>query len=446
MYYNIQLEYFKKRKKGDIIKLIDMQFNYTFNIMRILWFSNVPLPEYSKLMNEEESPYGGWLINASYDLTLHDNVELIIAFPSKSAIVNKVDGKKIIYYSFPEKKISINHLGELVDQIKPDLIHLFGSELPHSISVVKVSNNKQIPIVLSIQGLVSMYSQHMYIGLPINAIYFSTIRNIIKRDNIYRHKKLLESRGKSEIELLKNISNVIGRTSWDKASVLEINRKINYYHCNETLREGFYTEKWDITKMKRNSIFVSQGHYPIKGLHFLLKALPSVLNHFPETKVYISGKNIINNNTIRKKLEITYYGKYINRLIKKLNLEDVVHFTGPLKEDKMIEMYMKSHIYVLPSVIENSPNSLGEAMILGTPCISSYCGGVPDMLTHGKDGFIYQTDAHYMLSYYIKRIFSDDELAMFLSKNSKIHANKTHDVKENTETLLDIYDKIYTSN
>ena len=49
--------------------------------MKILWLTNIPLPEASFLMNEKPLPFGGWLINASNDLSENDEIDLHIAFP-----------------------------------------------------------------------------------------------------------------------------------------------------------------------------------------------------------------------------------------------------------------------------------------------------------------------------------------------------------------------------
>lgn len=53
----------------------------------------------------------------------------------------------------------------------------------------------------------------------------------------------------------------------------------------------------------------------------------------------------------------------------------------------MIEQYLKAHIFVCPSSVENSPNSLGEAQLLGVPCIGSIAGGIPSMLSMEKQDF-----------------------------------------------------------
>ena len=89
--------------------------------------------------------------------------------------------------------------------------------------------------------------------------------------------------------------------------------------------------------------------------------------------------------------------------------------------------------------MENGSNSLCEAQLVGTPCVASYVGGVPDMLRDKEEGFLYQHDAPYMLAYYVCEIFGNDELALKFSKNAKEHALKTHDRDENTRRLLEIY-------
>ncbi len=68
------------------------------------------------------------------------------------------------------------------------------------------------------------------------------------------------------------------------------------------------------------------------------------------------------------------YQNYTKTLIRQLGLQEAVHYTGPLNEQAMCEQYLHSSLYVLCSSMENSPNSLGEAMLLGMPCVASAMG------------------------------------------------------------------------
>lgn len=422
--------------------------------MNILWLINIPLPEISKLLNEKPTPFGGWLVNASLSLSQRDSVNLSVAFPKKDSLEIKVlKGEKINYYEFSSinnKRVILNHyttqFEKILNIVKPDIVHIFGTEYPHSTSMVNTCNKMNIKAVISIQGLVSICSKHYMACLPNKVQKTFTIRDLIKQDNLKQQQKKFAQRGKFEIEAIEKVRHVIGRTTWDKACTTQINSNVKYHFCNETLRDEFYKNDWDLDKCERYSIFVSQASYPIKGLHFMLDAMPLILKKFPNTKLYISGTDITKSDTLKDRLKKTSYAKYIIKLIERYNLKDKVIFTGLLDEKQMCKRYQKSNVFVCPSSIENSPNSLGEAMILGVPCVASDVGGVSDMLMHKEEGFVYQADAPYMLAYYICEIFDNRELALKFSKNAREHALKTHDREGNIENLIDIYHKILNDN
>ncbi|WP_366922140.1 glycosyltransferase [Metallumcola ferriviriculae] len=419
-------------------------------MMNILWSINIPLPEASQLMGEKPSPFGGWLINASKDLANKEGIELSIAFPSnKDSKFKELKGEKINYYPFIPVKETDNKVIEynesfetLLNKLKPDIVHIYGTEIPHTLSMVNTCNELNTKTVISIQGLVSIIEKHMYSNLPVHAVYGKTFRNILRKDNVSGLKRLFKNRGKNEIEALKKTNHIIGRTTWDKACINQINPEAKYHFCNETLREQFYKHQWNLNDCEKHSIFLSQGQYPIKGLHYMLEAMPLILKKYPNAKVYISGKDITKSDTIKDQLLMTYYGKYIKKMIKKLALEKNTIFTGPLDEISMCHRYLKSHVFVCPSSIENSPNSLGEAMILGVPSVASLVGGIPDMLVDKEEGFLYQHDAPYMLAYYVCEIFENEDLAIKLSNNSRARALRTHDREYNNRKLLEIYEEI----
>ena len=127
-------------------------------------------------------------------------------------------------------------------------------------------------------------------------------------------------------------------------------------------------------------------------------------------------------------------------LLTKYKLENKVSFLGPLDEHKMIEEYQKAHVFICPSSIENSPNSLGEAQLIGTPVIASYVGGIPDMVQNGKTGILYRFEEIEMLAEYIKQIFENDKLAKYLSENEIREAEKRHDKETIFKELISIYD------
>lgn len=417
--------------------------------MKILWLVNIVLSSVCAELKITPDFGGGWLTGQLSALQ-QSNIQIVVCSPStqinsrQTLYVGEV--KHIVFPKQPETYSTV--FPEILAQEKPDLVHIYGTEQAHAWYMAQfVPADK---LLVSIQGLVSVYAQHYYAEVPLQ--YQKT--NLLKRitHKIYCSgslpllKKEFELNGDNEIELLRRVRYVIGRTEWDRACTERINPHIEYRHCNEILRPGFYTAApWSLSSCERYSIFVSQAYYPIKGLHMLLQALPDVIKKFPKTHLYVGGARYLSlkNRFLDKGVNYFFdYQCYIKKLISRLRLADYITFTGPLDEHAMIDRFSKSHVFVSASSIENSPNSVGEAMLLGVPVVSSNVGGVSDLLQDKSEGFLYPFDEPYMLSHYINRIFSDDHLAIQLSQKAKSHALKTHDRIENTKNLVDIYTQI----
>ncbi len=417
--------------------------------MKVLWVTNIPLPEASLLMNEKPVPYGGWLINAAIGLVREKGIKLAISFPKKNITgVKKIKGEGINYYPFSPVGDNLQSLEDnpnlmkIIDDFEPDLVHIFGTEYSHSLAMINICKKKNIHAVISIQGLVSFIAKHYLNGIPARVRKQYTFRDFIKLDNLKQQQRKFMQQGLLEEEALQKAIHVIGRTTWDKACTTLINSNINYHYCSETMRDAFYKDVWRLEKCERYSIFISQGSYPLKGLHFILESMPIILKQFPSAKLYIGGQNITITDNFKQTLKISSYGKYIKKLIKKYNLQNNVVFTGVLSEEEMRNRYIKSHVFVCPSSIENSSNSLGEAMLLGVPSIASDVGGISDLLTHKEEGFLYQADAPYMLAYYISEIFKNNKVALRLSGKSRKKALKLYDKEQNLNRLIEIYNEI----
>jgi glycosyltransferase involved in cell wall biosynthesis len=418
--------------------------------MNILWLTNVPLPEASQLMNEASTPFGGWLVNASTRLSEEEVISLAIAFPKTGlSDVLTLMGIKKTYYAFPpigENEPNTSEgskfLTRILEQAKPDIVHIFGTEYAHTLAMVNACNKLNIAAVISIQGLTSVIAGHYLSGLPVNVQNRFTLRDLIKQDNLKQQQSKFVKRGALEIEALQKVKHVIGRTTWDRACTYQINPDAEYHFCNETLRDEFYNHRWDINHCEKHSIFVSQGSYPIKGLHFMLEAMPLIVKRFPDAKLYIGGTNITQSDTLKDRLKRSSYGKYIEELIGRYNLGQSVVFTGILDEQQMCKQFLQSNVFVSPSIIENESNSLSEAKIMGVPSIASFVGGVTDRIKHYEDGFFYQFDAPYMLAYYVCEIFGNDDLALQFSEKAREHAMRTHDPEINNNTLINIYNRI----
>jgi glycosyltransferase involved in cell wall biosynthesis len=333
-------------------------------------------------------------------------------------------------------------LAAIIADFEPDLIHIFGTEYPHTLACVRAFGNPE-RILVGIQGLCSVYAGEYMADLPASVQKKKTFRDILKKDGLFEQQEKFVQRGKYEKEALSQVGHVTGRTDFDKQWTGKFAPKAKYHFMNETLREDFYRDSWNIDRIERYSLFISQGNYPIKGLHYVLGVLPEIVTEYPETMLYVAGDVITAHDTVKDRIKISGYGKYLLKLIKKNKLENHVKFVGRLEADGMCARFLKTHVFVCPSAIENSPNSVGEAMLLGVPVVSSDVGGVHNLLYDKKDGILYPKNKPNQLKNAILSIFDDDKLAMSLSSNARAHAMKTHNPDVNYNRLLEIYNEIY---
>lgn len=409
------------------------------DFMKVMWLCNTPLYKIGKKIGYV-SYTESWLNAIAEELLKDSNIKLIVTFPQQ--LSNKLlKGRigQLTYYGFYRKKINayqpdakiINYMKNIIDFETPDIIHIFGTEYVHSLEMLQVAPKSRT--IISIQGLVSICKKHYADGIPITEL-FKGHRNRYRWSSIASEIKDFHLRGKNEINSIKQCNNIIGRTHWDNICVKNINPLLKYFHCNETMRKEFYSKNWTLDKIDRFSILVSQANYPVKGLHYMIEAMAIIHKKYPQCRVYITGNSdfIIND-------EKTSYGAYCHKLITKYNLKECFKFIGYHSAKNMCNRYLKSHVVVLCSNIENSPNCIGEAMLLGVPVVASFVGGVPDLLQHGKEGYLYQHNAPYMLAGYIEKIFSNDTLALKFSHNAREKAKFLYDRDLNQKNLLDIY-------
>ncbi len=227
---------------------------------KIMWLCNTPLPEIwpefgIKVCGE------GWLQGISDQLRKEKDIELHYVFPQgKNTRLYQKTINDISFWGFYSNIGNGYELSQdrqkliqyIIKKIRPDIIHIFGTEFAHSLECVRTVEDKR-RVIVSTQGLISELAKVYMKGIPL----FDWIS--------YK-------RGKNEREILKKAVNVIGRTDWDKRCVKAINPGCRYYYCSETMREPFYEGSWNIDRVERYSIYISQADYPIKGLHIFIKA------------------------------------------------------------------------------------------------------------------------------------------------------------------------------
>lgn len=418
--------------------------------MKVLWVCNIVFPEFAGEFGIKKNKFGGWMPGMLNAIRAYPEIEVGLCFPifdecrMKSSRLHGISyycyhaEKDALEYDFRAKEDFLYAL----EEYQPDIVHIWGTEYYHAKAMQDACKEYGIQnrVVIDIQGLVSVYAKHYASGIPSAILEKNSADDTGCPEGILNEMRAMEKRGENELEVIRKAKYIFGRTDWDDICVHQVNPEIVYMKCNRILRDAFYecSSRWQISRCARHMIFISQASYPIKGFHFLLRALPFILREYPDTEVFVAGKNPID-----KKFEmLDSYGKYLYQLIRIDGIADKIHFVGILDEREMIPYFLSANVFVSPSVIENNSNSICEAMYLGTPVISSDVGGISSILTHRYDGILYPCDAEYMLAGWVCRIFGDDELAGELSEHARITASARHDIKEVSFRMIKNYKKM----
>ena len=421
--------------------------NYNIT-MKVLWVSLVKFPPLCKNLGEAVPAHCGWMYSSAKAMLKEmPEVRLGVMVYSYGKSYERYDIEGVTYYLIPTASIDrtskkqIEACRQAIRNFSPDLIHIHGTE--HSLAkAVCMANEDGTRVVANIQGLAGPYMRYADGGLSLwNKWTNITLLDFYRGTFLLNAKRSFKLRAECEHYVLTHVTDIIGRTQWDQAHVITINPNLRYHFMNETLRDSFYEKPlWSYDRCKKHTIFVSNSGSALKGAHQVLNALPIILRQYPDTIVNFCGSSVMSNK-LKDLLRFQGYHLYLRRLVKRLHLQEHVRFLGSLSETQMKQQFLDANVYVLPSAIESSPNSMCEAQILGTPVVASYCGGTPTLLTDGQTGYFYRYEEYEMLAQIVMRLFGQDNFTCLSLAEMKV-ASHRHNREQNARRLAEIYHNI----
>lgn len=414
--------------------------------MRILWIINFVMPELADYLNIQTSPSGTWLYDMADRMSADNQVHLAIACVNGS-IYQKIKLGNIIYYMLPGNgknmlfytKSYESKWKQLDTEFQPDIIHIHGTEYSHGLSYIRALPDKKY--VISMQGILNRIKEVDYGGLSFGECLFSrTFKENIHFNGMIEKHFLYKKNAKYEEEMLRKVKYVNCVNFWDESIVKAINPNLKIFILGYNLRKEFYlADKWKLSEMDPYTIFTNPGGSAMKGIHQLFRAIAIVKKVYPKTKLYIPGMG----NSDGKLHVTSGYTKYLDKLLKKLHLEENIVFLGKQSGTEMMKRMISANVVVVPSAIEGTSLILREAMYLGCPCIASFRGGMADYITDKHDGFLYDYQEYTYLAGRIIQIFKDKNRAADMSKHAVEKAEKEQNPEKNYAEYIKMYQEIY---
>ena len=405
--------------------------------MRILWFVNDPLPAVLRRMGIEPAGTGYWIPNLLEEMrrTTGLPIETVTVTQGFKDDTFEEDGIRYTILGQPKyqsffnfRQIDLDRCRDLVRDRNPDIIHIHGTE--RFFGLLPARNLISTPCVISLQGLLGPYLPAFFGALSPREIWHShrLIELATRRGLLWRYRDFAIG-ARQEREILSGARVFMGRTDWDRAHVQSLNPGASYYHVGEILRPQFAQARWSVRKCERHTVIFTNAGEPRRGTEVLLDAIQIVRREFPGARLLLAGSIGARRG----------YDRFLLRRIREKGLPQAVEFLGYLDGDAMARELERAHVFAISSYIENSPNSLCEAMQVGLPCAASYAGGIPGLVDHGRTGFLFPCGDAPLLADSILRIFRDDDLAARLGQAARDEATYRHAPERVVAQLLAAY-------
>lgn len=415
----------------------------------ILWFSLSPCGSLRR--SGLKRVIQGWMISLEDEVKKHNDIKLHVAYFSETENESfEFDG--VTYHPMLFSK-SNNPLARILDRrysiltidrkmlplmlkvvekVSPDLIHIHGTEERFGLIQDYVKN---IPVVFSIQGLLAPISEKFYSGFPNKDVYrFESLKDKLRFVSYRNEFKSFVDRGKRECGYLKKAQYVFGRTSWDEYITGLLNHQRKYYVVDEIMRAPFYNKQWRKENFSKAPFkivsTISGGIY--KGYETVLRSA-ALLKQYSDIDFewIVAGYD---NESKWVKIAEQY---------TKIKTDDVnVKLLGRIDAEQLSCLLADSDIYVHVSHIENSPNSVCEAMLIGMPIIASFAGGTASLLTTKNDGLLVQDGDPYVYAGAIVYLLKHFDYAKQLGLSARAKAMERHNPERIGNQLLDAYYKV----
>ena len=183
--------------------------------------------------------------------------------------------------------------------------------------------------------------------------------------------------------------------------------------------------------------------YTLKGGLWVLRAVAWLKTKYPSIKLRVANATKVKPpKGLVGWIKQGEYHRYLAKLIKELGLEKNVDLLASLTAEQVADELKKAEVFVLPSMCENSPNSLGEAMLMGCPAIATDVGGTKTILKDGEQGVLVPSGDPAIIAYQIEQFFEHPEQARQYAKAAQADAEKRYDPQTVVKQLMEAYQTI----
>ena len=408
-------------------QLFFAKVQWLFQEMKILFFSPVN--------SSKSTPHngGGWIWALVQKLLVYPGMELAVSFEGNGVQGECING--IIHYPVSvsgslkrhlirklspdfEVQLLLPEMQKVIKKFQPDVIYIFGSENAFG----EICGHTSIPCIIHLQGfLPSCYNAKFPPGVSLRDFSCNFFLHPLQTARFLWFDRIFRYRAKRELAIVQKCRSFFGRTDWDKSIVRLFNPEATYFYCSEMLRQDFYAAAGEWKVQTRETVtLISVLSSPLYKGHDLILKTAQILTQY--TKLNFQWK--------------VFGGDFFDFWEKKLRIvPETVHVirSGIASAQQLKGELLTADLYIHPSYIDNSPNSVCEAQLLGLPIIAVNAGGVASLVEHRQSGILVPANDPAALADWILQLLHNNALRQQLGTC----AANTAQARHNPDTIVD---------
>ena len=331
----------------------------------------------------------------------HSDIEI-----EKERIVT--DGRVTVHYLAMSRKrivpnllISVRRVTERLRQLAPDLVHA------HVAHFAYAAARAGYPTVFTVHGVLARERK----------IYTDTLFDRLR----YGLLAWYESRALECVDSAVAISPYVMREYGRRGAV-------PWRRIDNPVPQRFFDLE---DRAQSGSVLYAGSITEIKDLLTLLRAMVSLRKRYAQARLRIAGR-----------VTSEAYALRVKEYVETHDLQDTVQFLGLLGREELEREYERCTVLALPSLQENAPMAVIEAMAAGKPVVASHVGGLPNLVQDGETGFLVPARDAEAFAERLGQVLQDVALARRLGRRGREVARQRFAVERVARAYYDLYSDV----
>ena len=229
--------------------------------------------------------------------------------------------------------------------------------------------------------------------------------------------------------MLEHAKAIHGGTSWDRRFARRSAPHASFHHAVAAVGPDYFhvRQSVDAGVGREKVVLTAFSQQPYKGVELVINAVALLRKSGHRVRLVLAGW-----------CPPKGWGAEILRAANAAG-PGAVEITGYLQPRALAERLASADVYVLPSYMENAPNTLLEAMCVGVPCVAARVGGVASMLRDGVEGLIFRRGDLRDLASRLERVLLNPELARTLGLAGAARVRSANEPAHVASRTIEIY-------